>query len=444
MDANVSQSPFLEATNLQFEECFTHAACISKEMNCIEESQLAAKRVFSFNPDSEIILSLFPEYAPMINILSSLINKHLQTLKKEASNPKLWTLLGYCYLARGDFPNAFASLIRAFQNSPNSDDPDFWYAIGIVYAHYRHYDSSVKCFQTIINITINFEFESDIYFRLGLIERYLEKYDNALECFERAKTRPPNNLLPEDVQLQIAYTLQLQNHFDEARDIYQDLHLRFPNALKITQQYCWFMYLQYKETNLSKVRSIIDQALQSNPYDPTLVLIAARIAMKQEDMATAYQHYRYCILYYGDSPYFWCGLGFLYYKNDQKDDALVAFQRALFLKKETYEAWLNIGLLFELKGEVEHANQIYSLGQTNCTNCPEFQERINCINSPMKKFSFAINDIDDSKFITSIPEQFAIDYLAAVPELPQKCFGIDRSKTADLKLLATYPSSLFS
>jgi len=71
-----------------------------------------------------------------------------------------------------------------------------------------------------------------------------------------------------------------------------------------------------------------------------------------EDLAGAYEHYKICTEYYNNNPLFWCGLGSLYYKNDQGEDAIGAFRRALALKSEVAWAWLNIGLIFEQQGNI--------------------------------------------------------------------------------------------
>lgn len=440
---NENTNSFLEQINLNLEESFTNAASISKDMNCIEESQLAAKRVFSYNPNSTKILNLFPQFSPIIEQISELVETHGKSLKNDPNNSEWWTILGYCYLTLGDFPNAFAAYAHALRNYHNSRDPNFWYAMGIVYEHYKYNESAIDCFRKVFEYNINFPYANDIFFRLGIIHRLLEDYDNSIAYFNKVKNSPPNHLRYEDVRFQIAYTYQLQKQYDKAMEIYSDLHNHFPDSLKLTQQYCWFMYMQYKDSNIDAVFDTVTKALQKEPSDPTLQLIAARVAMKQDDMAVAYQHYRFCISYCSDSPYFWCGLGVLYFKNEQTEDAIVAFQRAIYLKKEIKEGWLNIGLIHEQMGDYTMAEKIYSTGSQNCPGCPQFQERLNSINSQMK-YHFPLMDIDDTKFIVPIPEQFAIEYAAAVPILQPECYGIDVGIASKFSILSTYPKSIFT
>ena len=78
-------------------------------------------------------------------------------------------------------------------------------------------------------------------------------------------------------------------------------------------------------------------------------LLNARLKMKQQDMTAAYNGFRSCIGYWSDTAYFWCGLGALYFKNEQAQDAIIAFQRAICLQQDLVEAWLNLGLILELQ-----------------------------------------------------------------------------------------------
>jgi tetratricopeptide (TPR) repeat protein len=215
----------------------------------------------------------------------------------------------------------------------------------------------------------------------------------------------------------------------------------------MTIQYAWFVFLRAKgPDDCGSVSRIVAAGLCRHPCDPTLLLIAGRIAIKQDDMVVAYQQYRYCISYCNDDPFFWCGLGVIYYKNGQTQDAVIAFQRALYLKGEMSEPWLNIGLIFEQQGDSTSAQKIYQTGQTKCPGVQEFAERLNALNGvqrrPYKPGNWPLIDVDDLKFIRPPAEAFARDYVAAVPELPPQCFGIN-TNVEGFKALATFPKSYF-
>jgi tetratricopeptide (TPR) repeat protein len=212
--------------------------------------------------------------------------------------------------------------------------------MGVVYAHYNYNDHALNCHQKALSFDPQFMYTKDILLRIGLLHRQLGNYDSALQYLEKAHKDPPNGLLPEDISLQIGFTYQVMGDDPTAVSIYRELYHLYPTALQLIIQYAWFLFLRSKSNeNLETVLRIVNQGLAVHRCEPTLLLIAGRIAMKQDDMAMAYQQYRYCISYCNDNPFFWCGLGVLYYKNDQEQDAVIAFQRALYLQSEMSEAW---------------------------------------------------------------------------------------------------------
>ena len=352
-------------------------------------------------------------------------------------------------MALGDFPNSFAAFAHALRFHQDLNDAAFYYAMGVVYAHYRYTDHAKGCLQRCLDSELFDQFGSDILLRLAFIERSVKNYGTALEALHRAKLAPPNGLTVDDIMFQIAYTCQLKGDGAQAMAIYQDLRNRYPHCEKVVEQYCWFLYLENNSGYLEAVRNTVSDAIAQNPMDPTLILIAARVAMKLKDMETAYRYYRFCITYCSDSPFFWCGLGVLYYRNDQAQDAVVAFQRALYLKPEMPEAWLNIGLIFEQRGEFASAKRIYDTGAKKCPGSAqnEFKERENALNMQQKghrKYSleYDLIDIDDAKFITPPPEQFANDYISAVPHLPRICYA-EGDAGDRYAPLTTFPPSIF-
>jgi tetratricopeptide (TPR) repeat protein len=208
------------------------------------------------------------------------------------------------------------------------------------------------------------------------------------------------------------------------------------------------MFLRAKSAEeFAAVSRIVDQGLRVHPCNPALLLIAGRIAMKQGDIVAVYQQYRYCISYCNDNSFFWCGLGVIYFKNDQTQDAIVAFQRALYLKSEMCEPWLNIGLIFEQQGDFTSAQKIYLTGQAKCPGVQDFADRLGALAGAQrpacKPGNWPLIDIDDMKFIIAPAEMFAKDYVAAVPELPPQCFGIE-APADGFGTLATFPRSYFA
>jgi hypothetical protein len=105
-------------------------------------------------------------------------------------------------------------------------------------------------------------------------------------------------------------------------------------------------------------------------------------------------------------------------------------------------------LIFEQQGDYVGAVKIYETGRAKCPNCLELNERLSLLNSQIaghRKYGAGCQliDIDDSKFIVPPPVQFANEYMAAVPQLPGSCYGVNDVGDR-FAILTTFPRSIFA
>lgn len=439
---------FLDRSNTQLEECLATAALTAHACGAQEESLLLTKRTLSYNPECKRVLNLYPVLRPIIKQIEEIVDLHGQQIKVDPEKRRSWQILGHGYLSLGDFMNAFAAYGHAIRLEEKPSNPNFLYAIGIVYQHYHFYENALNYFSILESIEPKFKYRSDVVFRQGLLFRNLNRYVLSIQKLESLTTmEPPSNLKLDDIRFQLAYSYQIQGSQDQARAIYVKLLRVHPMNLELNQQFLWFNYLASEtEEQFKDLLKIIQDKLRLFNQDPTILLIGARTCMRLNDMTRAYQYYRECISYWSDSPQFWCGLGILYCKNDQMQDAVVAFQRAIYLRRDLPEAWLNLGYMFERQNDINSAMKIYQTGLQSCTDNGELNSRNQYLsnykpNSPLR--SIQLIDISDSTFLTQIPEDFVNRYLTAIPELPEECFEVARSTSQYFKELSTYPKSLF-
>jgi tetratricopeptide (TPR) repeat protein len=281
---------------------------------------------------------------------------------------------------------------------------------------------------------------------MAFIQRNLGDFDTAIGTLESLlQSSIPPRLSPDDIQFQLAYTHQRASHDDKASQIYSELYKRHSTSIEVIQQYCWFLSLQYDRSAFEKADLIIQQSGQAG--EPVLRLVAARIAMKQQDMTLAYQRYCECISFWTDSPLFWCGLGVLYFKNDQMQDAIVAFQRALYLKPELVEAWANLGLIFELQRETATALAVYQQALQACAekDARTIKDRVTVINGGRSRQAnpAQIIEINDSPFFIQVAEKVASDWVADAPAIPAKLLGVEDALDSTLAELTPPHRSLF-
>ena len=433
---------FLADANELIEKGFTVAALVSNEMKATNESEIAAKRVFTYNPNSQSMLELFPKLAPLIQTISKLLDTNTQRISKEDPDPNCWVSLGHGYLVIGDFPNAFSAYARAQRILPKNNDPFFWYAIGIVYHHYDYKEHAKNCFATVLSQGPEFPYYPDLLFRCAILARSRNKFQDALNFFNKTLSSPPNGLIEPDIFFQIAYTYQLMGDINSANQIYQRLYLEYPQSIAATEQFVWFTYLNKLSAGNPQLTQIIREALQQHSDEPNLIILNARIAMKEQNTELAYKYYKESIPYWSENHDFWCALGCLYYKNEQHQDAIVAFQRALYLKGDLEEAWLNLGLIYE-RSDKPSALKLYTQGKQLCEHSTELDKRIQNLNRPIHGPPLQICDVDDSCFFEDAPKKFATSYISAVPILPSSLFGKE-AEGLSFDQLSTFPKSLFA
>ena len=446
-------SDFLESATSKLEYTFQCAYEVAKDMESLDECSIAAKKILSYNPSNCYVKESFPEYSKVTEFIIERVNQITQKFQIDGLNFRDLSALGYCYLAMGDFPNAYSVLMKAKKQKNSENDSFFLYSLGIVYSHFKYYLQGIKYFQALIDLTeknavkMPSEMIIDAHFKLAIVLRFNKKFDESIAHFNIVADSPPNNICYDDVRMQIAFTYQLAGDFDMACLIYKEILERHPHNLKIIEQYCWFCFINLYQPD--ETLSILQNALDDYSYEPTIMFLLARFMLKNNNTKIAYTYYRNCINYWRDTPAFWCSFGVLYMINEQYQDAVVAFQRALYLSSEMIEAWLNLGLIFERQNQENDARRIYTSGKQSCKDNKKLDDRLKNLDTPIdKRKTYELIDVPDDQYFVQIPHEFAVQYLSATPCLPKSCFQIENNQESNIfdkiDKLATYPKSLFS
>jgi tetratricopeptide (TPR) repeat protein len=437
--------PLLQRIDSEFARSFTIAARTSLDLQCRQEGQKAAKRAIALGPNCAPILDLFPEYTAIITEIDELLLRQTQVLQSDPENAKSHEICFFCYLSLGNFPFAF----RELKKCADSDEASFCYAAGVVYAYYARLDSAVCCLEKLRSFDGDGGDARDLDFRLAIVERSAKNFDGARERLERLLKAPPKNLTVSDIRFQIGYTLELSGKFDEACRVYEELHGVFPVNEAVAEQMVLCKYLRDRAGDLTQTKALLAKVSGIHPRNPLLLLVSAWIDVREHERERAYGHYRACLPYFRDSPYFWCALASMYYHNQQCQDAVTSFQRALYLKNNLPEAWLNIGLIAEESSDFAGAMKVYQNGKSHCATEREFDDRIETLRTQRaghRKYGVgnSFSEIDESYAVVPTPEEFASDYLRSVPRLFAPTTGLNGTQTtASLDDLSSVPESLF-
>ena len=435
MNSNLFNAETIEKANEAFENTWKSVLELVNETKLIPQTQFAARRLLSYNPQEKSVEKKCPELYIAINSLCSTITNRIQMLS-QSENPDYWIDLLFCYLMMNDMPNSYTAVAHTLRLQPKVKDPYFNYCAAIVYHHFHYFEDAINFYKAVPDF---FDQINDRNLRLAIAYRSINKFQESENLFRNLIKKPPKNLTQDDIKLQLAYTLQLAEKNSEAAKIYDELYSNYSWCKELKQQYVWFLSLQNDSRSWTKADELI-----GNSTDSVMRFASARIAMKQSDMAMAYQRYRDCTASWSDSPLFWCGLGVLYLKNEQFGDAIVAFQRALYLKNDISEAWLNLGLIFELQREPENAAKIYQTAQSNCASTQIIKRLNECGKRVLQKENLIneVIEIDGNRLFIQPMERISDALVADTPFLSDSCFNHDKSITQHLQNLIQYHTSL--
>jgi tetratricopeptide (TPR) repeat protein len=404
------------------------------------ESSLALRRVISFNPTAPVPTAA-PSILKAISLLQQIVSSRASQVEADPSNPSHFIVLGHCYLLLNDFPNAYAAYANVGRIGSRVEDPYFLYGMGCVYQHFNYNSDAGELLTRALHVAHPLPLKSDLKLRLAINKRALGELDSSITIFEGVLPDPPGGLSDDDIRFQIAFSHQLAGHKERAGSLYHELYSRHRQCLPLIQQYCWFLSLQSDPSSLDLATQIVNAV---GTTDPVLKLVTAQIAMKQQDLQAAYHRYCDCIGDWNDSPLFWFKLGVLYFKNEQMKDAIVAFQHALFLKAEVCEAWINLGLICELQGEVEKAMKIYESGMQSCPDAKQLRERWNALSGGRGRANQGMMvELNDSKYFVQVAETITSRFLLDTPFIPPEAVGGGSELAACLGQLVLPHRSLF-
>ena len=430
---HLNNEEFLDRLNREFEQSFTIAVLTSKEMDCNDLSEFAAKKVFSYNPNSNIIQQIFPKYTKIIADISKIVDNHGHLLKENIGLIKSWIILGHCYLTLGDFPNAFASYAHALRANAHLTDPHFSYGLALVYVHFNYPDNGLQLLKPLIGHTPLLPYFGDMVFRAAVISRSLQQYPTSIYYFEQIASNPPNGLKPEDIKFQIAYTHQLSQQNDKANQLYSELVENNPNSIKLLHHYAQFLLGLQK---FDESKKIAEEGYKLDPVDPVFNLILGRIAFRNRSYSESIEYYKRCLTYWTDVAQYWCELSMLYFQEQLYQDAITVLRRALFYDKQHQTAWRNIIFLTKDKVGIEEARPLIEQALEVSQNSA-FQQSLRMAQKMPN--SLIWEPFDMSVDLAKEPEAFAKSYMASPPILPSECFGVGRN----FPELANFPKSFF-
>jgi tetratricopeptide (TPR) repeat protein len=271
----------------------------------------------------------------------------------------------------------------------------------------------------------------DFTIRKAILCRQLGNFDMAITLFSQLLDNPPWNLTHDDIMMQLALTNFRSGKITIAYNQFKNLYESHPTNKMCIRQFSIITFLTTDERDLTKILpTILKNQEQCPDYHTQLVI--ARIYYLISKYPESYEYFKSSLEYWSNHPPFWIAFGSLYFKNEQLDDAAVAFQRAIYMNQTSTTAWLNLGFIFERKGQQEKAKSIYLAGQKQCKR-EEFAAII-------KKKS-ELMEVDNEELLPQVPEAAAKEYIRVIPYIDSNSVGLPGVSLDDIKVL---PQTNFS
>lgn len=438
----------IQRANKELEEAWGCALSFSRDPSFADATERAARRLIAYNPQNPLIAERYPQLSSAVECVCDIITEKMEAIAANENDIDAWKNLLFSYLLLGDYPNAYSIAAHIMNICKKIKDSFIWYCAGIVYNVFKYEEEALTHLYHAKQKFFKCPAFPDLYFRIALILRQSGQYGDAEALFKTLMTSLPPGLTKDDIKLQMAFTLQLMDRTHDAQLNYESLYTDHPDVVEVKQQYVWFLSLQNDPRGYARAKEI--WSLPQNEHDSVLKFAAARIATKKRDTSEAHTRYRECTSEWNNSPLFWGGLGILYLKNEQEDDAIVAFKRALMLQSDIPEVWLNLGLIFEYRGDTEAAAKIYQTALNTCKGCDKLRERHASVNTPARKATVGkqllkeVVELDGNKYFQQPVEIISERLLETPPDLSQSSYMHEKGIEKHAKELFVPFKSLFA
>lgn len=373
----------LKRANSGFERAWESILRLSNKDALPEMISVASRRLGSYNPENRAISEENPELSDAMDVLCNLIKEKAEHIQENEADIGAWKTIFHAYLLLNDYPNAYSAATHVSKIMKKVKDPYFSYAAGIVYSHFGYDEQAITFFDAAKAKFPNYKQFPDLHLRMAIVLRRSGNADEACQILKNLQHSPPHGLTADDINLQLAYTYQVLGKYREAGTIYEKLMRDYSHIREIVHQYVWFLTVQNDFSGYSTAKAICNRP--ENAEDSLLRFAAARVAMKRKDTTEAFKSYRECTANWTEEPLFWGGLGILYLRNNQEEDAVVAFQRVLYLKSDIPEVLFNMGLIYEGRDDLENARHMYHVALQHWSDNKIIQDRYTNVGSFMRK-----------------------------------------------------------
>ncbi|MEW6515983.1 MAG: tetratricopeptide repeat protein [candidate division FCPU426 bacterium] len=276
------------------------------------------------------------------------LSKLQATVAAEPNNPNAHFNLGLYFYQKGRYEDAIKSLTNVISIDPQ--DEEALVLLGAVHLRLGQLGEAEKYLNKTLTINAN---NIDARNNLSLVYFNQNKVDQAINSLQESLRLQSDNV---DALTNLAFIYSTLNRIDEAVGAYKRLIKADPKSLSA---YDRLAQLYLDQQKYSDVIKLVQQSKGNLPENATMLNHLAFASLYKGEMQDAFDNFtRASRINPGDavSQY---GLGLIAYKNANLEIAIKKFKQALKLNKNYMDAYRQIAIAYEDKGEYIKALYYY-------------------------------------------------------------------------------------
>lgn len=311
--------------------------------NSLESLQAA----FHANPHDISVLSRLAQCQASHGDYNSACDLYEKLVGLDSDNGLAWMALGHCYLLRAEYQKCFQAYQKALGTLQDRKNAQLWYGIGLMYTKLETYEHAEPAFQTVLRIEPDFEQKSEVLFKLSQVYFKLGNYASAA-TFATSSLQEPAMVPSRRVEAfcQAGACYEKLRDMDKALENYRKAVEMDPGSYKSWEYLGWAMARSGLDGS-SELRNALKCVGENTAEEGDLHYLLGRTALERKQYVESKEEFQLAIFKNSQTALYWCSIGVLYALALQPQDAFESLVKASNLPGAGEEIWLNMGILYE-------------------------------------------------------------------------------------------------
>ena len=302
---------------------------------------------FTANPQDISVLSRLAQTQASQGDYSGACDMYEKLVAIDCDNGMAWMALGHCYLLKADYQKCFHAYQKALGTLQDRKNAQLWYGIGLMYTKLETYEHAEPAFQTVLRIEPNFEQKSEVLFKLSQVYFKLGNYSSALTFASSSleeSSMVPSRRVEAFCQQGVCY--EKLNEVDKSLESYRKAVELDPENYKPWEYLGWAMARNGRD-GTAELRNGLKYVGENTAEEGDIHYLLGIAALNSKQYVDSKEEFQLAISKNSQAPLYWCSIGILYAVALQPQDAFESLVKASNLPGAGEEVWVNMGILYE-------------------------------------------------------------------------------------------------